>query len=314
MNYLQNQWGPDTDGIYDFSSKGRSDFEMFLSNHGPDKLPIDFNLEIATASQLRRNSNSHNNSTTSEPPRSISMSSYPTNRILYNWEEGRRPISDYPTTLSRTAAGFLDWDRRLHALGACSHKTNLVLDKDYSPIPGSDEDELFLKTHMWAVFVEKIKDPTGSSMVDEFDTSKDPQALYAALLNLKHYTDSQQAAVLRANTLRGEIVGTRILATRAHSLTQYILSFYSKIHEYNKMVPDCNKMDEADQLIHFKNYMKSVKELVEQTTTAIDVITAEKALSPEVETLMYKNYAVRIDEAASTNLPRGNRRQVFESE
>ena len=147
-------------------------------------------------------------------------------------------------------------------------------------------------------------------MVEKFDTSKDPQALYAALL--KHYTDSQ-AAVLQANTLRGEIVGTRIPATRAHSLTHYILSFYSKIHEYNKMDRNYNKMDEADQLIHFKNYIKSVKEL-EQTTTAIDVITSEKALSPEVEILMYKNYAVRIDEAASTNLSRGNRRQVFESE
>ena len=79
------------------------------------------------------------------------------------------------------------------------------------------------------------------------------------------------------------------------------------------MVPDRIKIDETDQLIHFKNYIKSVKEL-EKTTTAIDIITAEKALSPEVETLMYKNYAVRIDEAASTNLPRGNRRQVFESE
>ena len=79
------------------------------------------------------------------------------------------------------------------------------------------------------------------------------------------------------------------------------------------MVPDRIKIDETDQLIHFKNYIKSVKEL-EKTTTAIDIITAEKALSPEVETKMYKNYATRIDEAASTNLSRGNRRQVFESE
>ena len=154
MYYLQNHWGPDADGIYDFSLKERSDFDMFLANHGPDEFPIEFDMETATASQLRRqsqearsNSNSHNNSTTSEPPHSISTSSYPTNRILYNWEKGRRPISDYPT-LSR-AAGFLDWDRRLHAL-ACLHKTHLVLDKDYSPNPGSDEDELSqaMKTHM----------------------------------------------------------------------------------------------------------------------------------------------------------------------
>ena len=78
----------------------------------------------------------------------------------------------------------------MHAL-ACLHKTHLVLDKDYSPNPGSDEDELFqaMKTHMWAVFVEKVKDPTGLSMVEKFDTTKDPNALYAALN--KHYTDSQ---------------------------------------------------------------------------------------------------------------------------
>ena len=79
------------------------------------------------------------------------------------------------------------------------------------------------------------------------------------------------------------------------------------------MVPDRIKMDETDQLIHFKNYIKNVKEL-EQTTTAIDVITAQKALSPEVEIEMYKNYATLIDVAASSNLSRSNKRQVFESE
>ena len=97
MNDLQNQWGPDEQGICDYTSKTRSDFEMFLSNHPPSEFFIEFNLEIAIASMLNRqaqearknpNFNNNDDSNGSEPPRSISMSSHPINRILYNWEKG----------------------------------------------------------------------------------------------------------------------------------------------------------------------------------------------------------------------------------
>ena len=46
----------------------------------------------------------------------------------------------------------------------------------------------------------------------------------------------------------------------------------------------------------------------------IDILSSEKTLSPAVEILLYKNYADRINEATTTNLSRGNKRQVFESE
>ena len=51
---------------------------------------------------------------------------------------------------------------------------------------------------MWAVFVDKAKDPNGVLIVGRHEASSDPQALYVALL--KHYTESQ-TAVLRANDL-----------------------------------------------------------------------------------------------------------------
>ena len=147
-------------------------------------------------------------------------------------------------------------------------------------------------------------------MVTAHDVTKDPQVLYAALLN--HYTNSQ-TAVLRANKLRSEIVSSTIPATRPHTLTHYILFFYSNVHEYNKMVKAHNKMEEAQQLTHFKNFICSVTEL-EQTSTAIDILLAEKTLTPAVEIQLYKNYAERIGEATTPKLSRGNQRKVFESE
>ena len=159
-----------------------------------------------------------------------------------------------------------------------------------------------MKIHMCAVFADKVKEPTGSGMVTDHDVTKDPQALYAALLN--HYTNSQ-TAVLRANKLRSDVLSSTIPATRTHTLTYYILAFYSRVHEYNRMVKDHNKMDGAQQLTHFKNYIRSVTEL-EQTSTAIDILSAEKTLTPAIEIQLYKNYVERIDEAMTTNLSHGN--------
>ena len=92
MNYLQNQWGPDYDGMFDWSTKSRADYEMFLANHPPSEFPIEFNLEVAEASKLQRQAQEasqhsrNNNSAGSEPPTSIggSTSTHHTNRTLYN--------------------------------------------------------------------------------------------------------------------------------------------------------------------------------------------------------------------------------------
>lgn len=59
----------------------------------------------------------------------------------------------------------------------------------------------------------------------------------------------------------------------------YILTFFAKVHEYNKMVKLHNLMDTAQQLTHFKNYIHSVSKL-DQTSTAIDILSADKALDP----------------------------------
>ena len=90
--------------------------------------------------------------------------------------------------------GFLNWDRKLHAL-VSSHDTHLVLDKSYSPTPGSDEHEVFqaMKVHMWAVFVDKVKEPNGASMIGGHEATSDPQTLYAALHD--HYKNSQVAVL-----------------------------------------------------------------------------------------------------------------------
>ena len=88
---------------------------------------------------------------------------------------------------------------------------------------------------------------------------------YAALR--KHYTTSQ-VAVLRANALPSDIVSTAIPAVRTQTLMYYILAFFAKVREYNKIVPSHNIMDDAQQLTHFKNHIHIVTEL-KQTTVAI---------------------------------------------
>ena len=128
---------------------------------------------------------------------------------------------------------------------------------------------------MWAVFVDKVKEPNGASMIADHEDTSDPHALYAA--SHDHYTNSQ-VAVLRANVLRTELVSSTIPAS--HTLTMhYILIFSAKVHEYNKMVKLHNLMDTAQQLTHFKNYIHSVSKL-DQTSTAIDILSADKALDP----------------------------------
>ena len=146
-------------------------------------------------------------------------------------------------------------------------------------------------------------------MIADHEDTSDPHALYAA--SHDHYTNSQ-VAVLRANVLRTELVSSTIPAS--HTLTMhYILIFSAKVHEYNKMVEAHNLMDTAQQLTHFKNYIRSVSEL-NQTSNAIDILSADKALDPLVEIQMYKRYAQRVDDATARNSSRGNRRQAFESE
>ena len=98
-------------------------------------------------------------------------------------------------------------------------------------------------------------------------TMRQPRILkhYAALR--KHYTTSQ-VAVLRANALPSDIVSTAIPAVRTQTLMYYILAFFAKVREYNKIVPSHNIMDDAQQLTHFKNHIHIVTEL-KQTTVAI---------------------------------------------
>ena len=40
--------------MFGWSTKGRADYELFLANHPPCEFPIEFNLEAANASKLRR--------------------------------------------------------------------------------------------------------------------------------------------------------------------------------------------------------------------------------------------------------------------
>ena len=112
-----------------------------------------------------------------------------------------------------------------------------------------------MKVHMWAVFADKVKDPNGARMISNHGATIDPQALYAALHD--HYTNSQ-VAVLRANELRTEPVSSTIPTTRAHTLMHYILIFFAKVHEYNKMVKVHNLMDPTQQLTHFTRITSAV--------------------------------------------------------
>lgn len=53
-HYLQNQWGPETDGYFGYTTKTRDDFDMLLSNHPPSKLPIGLGIKLKLAARTAR--------------------------------------------------------------------------------------------------------------------------------------------------------------------------------------------------------------------------------------------------------------------
>ena len=86
--------------------------------------------------------------------------------------------------LLEDALQWPEWDRQLRAL-VHTHGVEDVLNHLYSPVPGSDEEEVFkeMQSHMYSVFVKLVKETKGLQIVKNHQDDKDAQAIYKELSN-----------------------------------------------------------------------------------------------------------------------------------
>jgi hypothetical protein len=101
---------------------------------------------------------------------------------------------------------FNIWNRGFVST-AYTHHTQLVFDERYKPKTETDK-EVFqeMQFFMYSVFEERLKSDKGKSLVQDYEDSRDAQALYTAR---KRHTKQSTVAHISGDTLLKYITSTR---------------------------------------------------------------------------------------------------------
>ena len=124
---------------------------------------------------------------------------------------------------------WAEWDRQLRAL-AYTHGVEKVLNHLYSPVPGSDEEEVFeeMQGHMYTVFVRLVKETKGLQIVKKHKDDRNAQTIYKELSD--HYAGkASQMAIANLDEMETSIMTAEIPETRRQPLIQYLEKWKLKV-------------------------------------------------------------------------------------
>jgi len=312
LNHNQNWYGPTAvAGHFDITATTRDDFLLFIADHDDlENNPILPNDDLMMSSYEMRtrvqdnnnNNNSNNNNRTGNNSRS-SRSASPTarhaiNHVLAQWLKKKKPITDYTMSLD-DALQWSEWDRQLRAL-AYTHGVEDVLNHLYSPVPGSDEEELFeeMQKHMYTVFVRLVKETKGLQIVKKHKDDRDAQTIYKELYD--HYAgEASQMAIANLDEMETSIMTAEIPDPRRLPLISYMENWKLKLDDFNNLADDDRFMNDAQTLVHLKSFIKNVPELqsinnmVTVMTTALLGSGRKPTASDKIQ--MYFNVATTVD-------------------
>ena len=271
LNHNQNWYGPTaTAGYFDITTTTRDDFLSFIADHDDLEnnpiLPDDDTRIKAYEMRMRVHDNiNNNNNRPRNNSRGSSRSRSPTtrrvvNHLLAEFRKKKRPQADY-TMLLEDVMQWSEWDRQLRAL-VHTHGVEDVLNHLYSPVPGSDEEEVFkeMQSHMYSVFVKLVKETKGLQIVKNHQDDKDAQAIYKEL-SAYYAGEASQMAIANLDEMENSIMTVEIPETRRQALITTMQKYLLQIDDFNKLAPSDRQISDAQRLVNLKRLIKNVPEL-----------------------------------------------------
>ena len=267
----QNWYGPpEIAGYFDITTTTRDDFLSFIAKH-PDiennpVLPdIDTQIKAYELRMRIQDNNNNNNTRSRNNSRGSSRSRSPTtrrvvNHLLAEFRKKKRPQADY-TMLLEDVMQWSEWDRQLRAL-VHTHGVEDVLNHLYSPVPGSDEEEVFkeMQSHLYPVFVKLVKETKGLQIVKSHQDDKDAQAIYKELS--EYYAgEASQMAIANLDEMENSIMMAEIPEVRRQALITSMQKYLLKIDDFNKLASADRQMNDAQKLTNLKRLIRNVPEL-----------------------------------------------------
>jgi len=274
LDHNQNWYGPTASaGYFDITTTTRDDFLSFIADHDDLEnnpiLPNDDTRIKAYEMRMRIHDNNNNNNNNNTRSRSNSQgssrSTSPTarrvvNPLLVQFFKKKRPQADY-TMLLEDAMQWPEWDRQLRAL-VHTHGVEDVLNHLYSPVAGSDEEEVFkeMQSHLYPVFVKLVKETKGLQIVKSHQDDKDAQAIYKELSNY-YAGEASQMAIANLDEMENSIMIAAIPEVRRQALITSMQKYLLKIDDFNKLAPPDREMNDAQKLVNLKRLIINVPEL-----------------------------------------------------
>ena len=192
-----------------------------------------------------------------------------------------------------------EWDRQLRAL-AYTHGVEKVLNHLYSPVPGSDEEEVFeeMQGHMYTVFVRLVKETKGLQIVKKHKDDRDAQTIYKKLYDY-YAGEASQMAIANLDEMENSIMEAEIPETRRQPLLVSMQKWKLKVDDFNSLAPPDRFMNDAQTLVHMKRFIKNVPEL-QSINNMVNVMCTGLLNSGRTPTAldkiqMYFNVATTVD-------------------
>jgi hypothetical protein len=147
---------------------------------------------------------------------------------------------------------------------AYTHHTQLVLDENYKP-KTETEKEVFqeMQFFMYSVFEEKLKSDKGKSLVQEYEDTRNAQALYTAL---KRHAKQSTAAHISGDTLLKYITSARFPGNWRGTAYSFVLHWKEQVSYYEKV--ELEDIPPKQKLRMLKNTVADVIDL--QSVKRID--------------------------------------------
>jgi len=296
LNWLQNNYGPQSDAYFDVTTRTRNDYELFWDRVFEGKF-IPYDEQAAVRSKRSRGTpQSH------VPPPAPDATGQTTAPV----PTPKSAVSTWMKGVKRDASAFQDlskdyqydqW-RRSTLATAHAQQVHLVFNDTYIPAPGSEEEEVFrlMNDFVYSVFANTLKTLKGAEIVKSHEADRDAQTVYAKLA--KHYTEST-AATGRATELFKKITANTIPESRRDTLQSYIARWSDWVREYNLLTS--TTMDSRTMMVHFERYVESVPELDIIKTNIEMFATTHRVVPTSEQIALYESRATQIDNKASRN-------------
>ena len=192
----------------------------------------------------------------------------------------------------------------------CSQsQVDKVLNHRYSPVPGSDEEEVFEKMqgHMYTVFVRLVEETKGLRIVKEHKSDRDAQTIYKKLSD--YYAGEArrwQLPISMRWRMESSIMDGEIPEPRRQPLLLSMQKWRLKVDDFNSLAPPGRYINDAQTLVHLKRFIKNVPEL-QDINNMVDIMSMCTGLQNNGHTpssldkiQMYFNVATRVDKGVKS--------------